>query len=400
MKKVLLSLLAVAMTVTVVDAQKKKEAPKPEGYVFTTVKANPITSIKNQARSSTCWSFSGISFLESEIIKAGGADTSLNLSEMFVVSKAYSDRAEKFVRLDGKLNFSPGSDFGDVLTVFKNYGAVPESEMKGLNYGEANHVHGELDAVTRAYVEAIAKNPNRKLSTAWKRGFEAVEAAYLGAVPEKFTYKGKEYTPKSFAESLKINADDYISLTSYTHHPFYTAFAVEVPDNWRSTLSYNVPVDELIQIMDNAIANGYTIAWAADVSEKGFTRNGIAIVADYEANERSGSDESRWIGVSAQEKEAAIYNLNAPGKERIITQELRQEEFDNKRTTDDHGMHIYGIAKDQNGTEYYMVKNSWGTGSKYKGTWYVSKPYAKFKTMNIVVNKKAVPAEILKKLGL
>lgn len=400
MRRVFLSLLLI-FAVTAANAQKKdKKEAKEEGYIFTVVKENPITSIKDQNRSSTCWAFSTISFLESEIIKAGKADTTLNLSEMFVVSKAYSDKAEKYVRLDGALNFGPGSDFGDVLCVFKEYGAVPESVMDGLQYGEDAHVHSEFDAVTRAYVQTVIKNPNRKLSTAWKKGFEGIEAAYLGEIPETFTYEGKEYTPKSFAESLGIDVNDYVSITSFTHHPFYEKFVIEVPDNWRWTESYNVPIDELVEIMDNAIENGYTIAWGSDVSEKGFTRNGLGIVADAEANELSGSDQDRWVGVSKEDKEAAIYNLKAPGKEKEITQEMRQIGFDNKQTTDDHGMHIFGIAKDQNGTEYYMVKNSWGKTGDYDGIWYVSKPFVKYKTMNILVNKKAVPAEILNKLGI
>ena len=393
--------LAVAVIVPA-SAQKKgkKEAEKPEGYVFTVVKENPVTSIKNQSRSSTCWSFSAISFLESEIIKKGAADANIDLSEMFIVSNAYADKAEKFVRLDGNLNFGPGSDFGDVIDVWKTYGIVPESVMKGLNYGTTIHAHNEFDAVTRAYVDAVVKNPNNKLSTAWLNGFRGIEAAYLGEIPEKFVVDGKEYTPKSYAESLQIDPNDYISLTSFTHHPFYTQFAIEVPDNWRWTLSYNLPIDELIQVMDYAIDQGYTFAWGSDVSEKGFTRNGLCIVPDVEANERSGSDQDRWLGVSKEEKQAILYNLNAPGKEKEITQEMRQAEYDNKLTTDDHGMHIYGIAKDQNGTKYYMVKNSWGPVGKYKGVWYASETFLRYKTMNILINKNALPKEIKAKLGI
>ena len=328
MKKTLVLLMAAMMMAPGAFAQKKakKAEVKPEGYIFTTVKANPVTPIKNQSSSGTCWAFSTISFLESEAIKAGKADTTLNLSEMFIVSRAYSDKAEKYVRLDGNLNFAGGSDFGDVVTVFKNYGIVPENEMLGLNYGQKVHRHAELDAVLKAYVEAVAKKPMRTLSTAWKRGFEGILSAYLGDVPQKFTVNGKEYTPKSYEESLGLNLDDYVSLTSFTHHPFYESFVIEVPDNWRWSQSYNLPMD----------------------------------------------------------KEAAMYNQNAPGKELEITQEMRQVAFDEGTTTDDHGMHVYGIAKDQNGTKYYIVKNSWGQSGKYKGIWYVSVPYVKYKTMNIL----------------
>ncbi len=400
--KTIATFALAAAVILPANAQKKgkKEAEKPEGYVFTVVKENPVTSIKNQSRSSTCWSFSAISFLESEIIKKGAADANIDLSEMFIVSNAYADKAEKFVRLDGNLNFGPGSDFGDVIDVWKTYGIVPESVMKGLNYGTTIHAHNEFDAVTRAYVDAVVKNPNNKLSTAWLNGFRGIEAAYLGEIPEKFVVDGKEYTPKSYAESLQIDPNDYISLTSFTHHPFYTQFAIEVPDNWRWTLSYNLPIDELIQVMDHAIEQGYTFAWGSDVSEKGFTRNGLCIVPDVEANERSGSDQDRWLGVSKEEKQAMLYNLNAPGKEKEITQEMRQAEYDNKLTTDDHGMHIYGIAKDQNGTKYYMVKNSWGPVGKYKGVWYASETFVRYKTMNILINKNALPKEIKAKLGI
>lgn len=248
MKRVFLTIMIVGISATMLSAQKKdkKAEAKEDGYVFTTVKANPVTSIKDQNRSSTCWAFSTLSFLESEAIRKGTADTTINLSEMFIVSKAYADKAEKYIRLDGALGFGPGSDFGDVLCVMEDYGLVPESEMDGLKYGEDAHVHNEFDAVTSAYVNTLLKNPNRKLSTAWKKGFEGIEAAYLGEIPETFVVNGKEFTPKSYAESLQLKADDYISITSFTHHPFYTPFVIEVHDNWRWTESYNVPLDELI----------------------------------------------------------------------------------------------------------------------------------------------------------
>ncbi|MEF9987272.1 MAG: C1 family peptidase [Bacteroidales bacterium] len=401
LKKTLLTLLSISMAFTSMNAQKKdkKDAQEPQGYVFTTVKEAPITSIKNQSSSSTCWAFSSISFLESEAIKKG-ASKDLDLSEMFVVSKAYSDKAEKYLRVDGALNFAPGSSFGDVIYVLKNYGAVPDSEMDGLKYGENRHMHGELDAVTSAYVNALLKKPLRKLSTAWHTGFDGILAAYLGNIPQKFTVAGKEYTPKTYVESLNINPDDYVSVTSFTHHPFYSQFVLEVPDNWRWDLSYNLPLDDFIKVIDNAINEGYTIAWASDVSEKGFTRNGVGIVPDANATEKAGSDQERWIGKSKEEKDAILNNINAPGKELQITQEMRQKGFDEGTTTDDHGMHIFGVAKDQNGTKYYMVKNSWGDSSKYKGIWYVSEPYVRYKTTNIVINKNAIPQDIRTKLNI
>ena len=401
MKKTLSTVLMLAIAMSSFAQKGKKAAEKPEGYQFTVVKENPVTPVKNQASSGTCWCYSTLSFLESEAIKKG-APANIDLAEMFPVWHGYSDKAVKFVRLDGKLNYEQGSSFGDVLYTLKNYGLVPQKEMEGLNYGEPVNKHGELVGILKGYVNAVIKNPNRKLSTAWLNGLNGVLDAYLGETPEKFVVDGKEYTPKTYAKDyLKLNADDYVSITSFTHEPFYSQFAIEVPDNWRWDLSYNLPLDEMMQIFDYAIENGYTVAWASDVSEKGFNRDGLGIVPDVEANAKeAGSDEARWIGKSPEEKNAAINNQNAPGKELKITQEMRQEGYDNKTTTDDHGMHIYGIAKDQNGTKYYMVKNSWGPTGKYKGFWYVSESFVQYKTLNIVVNKAAIPAAIKAKMGL
>lgn len=398
MKKFFVSALMLAFALSSVSAKDKKKT-EDEGYVFTTVKELKITPVKNQNRTGTCWCFSTLGFLESELLRMGKGE--YDLSEMFIVSKNYKDKAEKFVRLHGKLNYAQGGSFEDVLQAWKEYGIVPESVMNGLQYGEDMHVHNELESASRAYLDEIIKNPNRKLSTAWKKGFDGIIDAYLGTAPEKFTYNGKEYTPKSFAAELGINPDDYVSLTSYTHHPFYSEFAIEVQDNWRWATSYNLPIDELMQVFENAINTGYTIAWGADVSEKGFTRNGIGVIPDIESMERSGSDQDRWLGLSTSEKDAEIKKMmEKPCKELEITQEMRQEAYDNYETTDDHGMQIYGIAKDQTGKKFYMIKNSWGTDNKYKGTWYISENFVKYKTMNIVVHKDALPQAIKDKLHI
>lgn len=260
-------------------------------------------------------------------------------------------------------------------------------------------VHNELDAVAEGYINAIAKGKLSKLTPVWKNGLTAIYDTYLGECPEKFTYKGKEYTPKSFAESLGLNCDDYVSLTSYTHHPFYTQFAVEVQDNWRNGLSYNLPIDELMAVMDNAVKKGYTFAWGSDVSEQGFSRNGTAVMPDIiKGAELSGSDMARWTGMTPADKRRELSSKPSPEME--ITQEMRQAAFDNWETTDDHGMQIYGIAKDQTGKEYFMVKNSWGKAGKYNGIWYASKAFVAYKTMNILVHKDALPKEIAKKLGI
>ena len=399
MKKILFSAAIAAVVSTTLFAQQRPAAPvSPSDYQFTTVKENPITPVKNQFRSGTCWCFSALSFLESEVIKNKGIkDPALypDFSEMFVVRKAYYDRAIKYVRLNGIMNFAAGSDFGDVIEVARTYGLVDQKAYSGLQYGYDLPVQGELDAVLKGYVSAVVKNPNRKLTSVWPKGVEGILDAYMGEVPETFTVNGATYTPKGYVEALGLNLDDYIGFTSYTHHPFYTAFAMEVEDNWRCTPSWNVPLDEFVSIIDYAVNNGYTVAWGGDVSEAGFTRNGLGILIDTENQATTGSDQERWVG-KADEAPAE----KPTAKEMEVTQESRQLMFDEKTSTDDHGMHLYGIAKDQNGTKYYLIKNSWGETGEYKGIWYMSENFLKAKTLNIVVNKNAVPKEILKKLGL
>ena len=391
--------MMTALTATYAQDAKKDEA-KTEGLQFTTVKELKITPIKNQNRTGTCWSFSGVGFIESELLRTGKSE--VDLSEMFIVNHSYKDKADKYVRLHGMLNFAQGGSFYDVLYAFKHYGAMPNELYTGLEYGEDSHVHNELAEIAIAYVKAVVGNKNGKLSPVWRQGFDALIDAYLGKIPEKFTYKGKQYTPKSYGESLGLNFDDYVSLPSFTHHPFYTQFPLEIEDNWRWSESYNVPINELMEVIDNAINSGYTLAWGTDVSEKGFTRDGIGIAADVKALETSGSDQARWVGLSRSAKDEELRKMiEAPGcKEIKVTQELRQQAYDNFQTTDDHGMLIYGIAKDQTGRKYYMVKNSWGTDTKYKGIWYVTEAFVAYKTINIAVHKDALPKALRTKLGI
>ncbi len=391
MKNIVLIATLGLLSLNTVAQEPKKE----EGFVFSTVKENPITSIKNQNRSSTCWSFSSLAFLESELLRQGKGE--YDLSEMFVVHHTMADRAERYVRLHGDNSFSPGGSFYDVVYCMNNYGLVPQEAMNGIMYGDTLPVHNELDAVAEAYVNAIAKGKLTKLTPVWMNGLNAIYDTYLGKCPEKFSYKGKEYTPLTFAKSLGLNADDYVSLTSYTHHPFYKKFAIEIQDNWRNGESWNLPIDEFMTVIENAVNNGYTVAWGSDVSEDGFTRDGIAVVPQMNRTDLTGSDMARWTGLTMADKRKEL--TSKPMPEMDITQEMRQKAFNNWETTDDHGMLIYGMAKDQNGKEYYMVKNSWGTNNKYKGTWYASKSFVKYKTMNILVHKDALPKEIAKKLG-
>ena len=396
-------LLAAALLALTATAQTRTAAPavKVSDYQFTTVKEIPVTSMKNQASSGTCWCFSALSFLESEVIKAKNlkAEAYPDFSEMFVVRHSYHDRALKFVRLNGYLNMAAGSGFGDVLEVIRDYGLMPQSAYSGMNYGYDLPVQGELDAVLKGYVQAVVKNPNRKLTPVWPKGFDGILDAYLGELPETFVENGVTYTAGSYRDAMGINPDDYVNISSYTHHPFYSQFAIEVEDNWRWGLCYNLPLDEFMAIIDNAVENGYTVLWGGDVSEPGFTRDGLAVLLDTEAKATTGSDQERWVG-KAEDKPAAAAEKKELPKELNVTQEIRQQMFDEKTSTDDHGMHLYGTAKDQNGTKYYLIKNSWGVTGAYKGTWYMSENFVKGKTLNFVVNKKALPKDIAKKLGI
>ncbi len=401
MKKIIaLALLAVVSTGA--NAKGKKQ-PKvdPNKPVFTIVKENPITSVKDQNRSGTCWAYSTLSYFESEILKSTGK--TYDLCESFVANKDYMDRAIQVVRYHGDMQFSQGGSAYDVYYVLKNYGICPEDAMPfpGSLYGDSLNNFNEFFSLLEPYVEGIATNKASKISGQWKVGFQGILDAYLGKCPENFTYEGKNYTPKSFASSLGLNMDDYVTITSYTHHPFYSQFVVEVQDNWRNPASYNLPMDEMMQIIDNAVMNGYTVAWGGDVSEPGFTRDGLAYMIDAKKMQSlQGSDMARWLGLSAAKRRNLIDSLGCNVPEVQPTQEMRQERFDNWELTDDHGMLIYGIAKDQNGKEYYMVKNSWGEAGKYKGTWYMTKTFIAANTMDYMVNKNAIPANIRKKMGI
>ena len=403
MKK--LAFLICALVVTIgAQAQSKQTNSKPDNdiYKFTTIKDIPTTDVRNQSRTGTCWCHSAIAFLESELLRMGKGD--YNLAEMFIVRKNFEDKAEKYVRMHGTMTFSPGGLFESVLRAIRLYGIVPEEAYSGLNYGHETHMHTELDAITEAYIDAVIKNRSRKLTTAWKDGYNGILDAYLGEVPEKFTYKGVEYTPQNFKEMLGLNLDDYVVVTSYTHHPFYTKFALEVPDNYFWGEAYNVTLNEMMKIIDNSIEQGYTVAWDSDVSEKGFRhRDGYAVVPEKDEDlDQTGSDRARWEAASGNKNDKKKEEPKPePIKEKMITQELRQKSFDNYETVDDHLMLISGTAKDQNGNIFYKVKNSWGTdNSRYDGFLYVSTPFVEYKTICILVNKNAIPADIASKLGL
>lgn len=395
MKKIL-SLAALAALCTSAYAVEPVN-PDSTGFKFTDVKLVKTTPVKDQNKSGTCWCFASTSFLEDELLRKTGKE--YDLSEMFTVYHCYLDKAKKFQRMGGKINFAQGGSAVDVPYVWTTYGAVPEEVYAGLNYGEDKHDHYEMADLLTGYMEAIAK-PRKKLSTAWQKGFEGILDAYLGKLPESFKYEGKTYTPQSFAKSLPLDMNDYVAITSFTHHPFYTWFPIEVADNWLWEKSFNVPMEEMKAVVDNAIEKGYPVVWSADVSEPGFKwMQGYALLPEAkDAKDMDNTELSRWVKLSDKDREAEKYKITGPCKEQTVTQESRQKGFDNLETTDDHGMEIVGIATDQEGNRYYKVKNSWDTNQIYDGFFYVSEPYFLAKTMGIYVNKEALPKETAKRL--
>lgn len=395
-----LILIGVFVTGIGLQGQKKKKTEASEAYSFTIAKSLPATSVKNQYRTGTCWSYAATSFIESELLRTGKGEQ--DLSEMFFVRKAYEMKAEKFVRMHGETNFSQGGLAMDVMHIWKEYGVVPNEAYEGLTIGDSLPVHGEMESVLRGYVDQVIKNRNRKLSPVWKEDFDGVLDAYLGPLPEQFTYDGSSYSPASFAGELGLEPDDYVSIGSFTHHPFYEEFLLEIPDNWLWSSIDNVPLDEMMGVLDHALESGYTVCWDADVGEKSYDwKRGIALMPSTEIEDLSGLERARWDELSASEKQALFYDFSTPKKERTITQVSRQEMFDNYLTTDDHLMHITGTTRDQDGNKFYMVKNSWGTGTHiYKGYHYVSEAYMRAKTIFFMVHKDAVPASTADKLGL
>ena len=396
----IIAALAVSLSAFAQTDSTQVKKDSVEGFLFTTVDSVAITRVKDQHRSGTCWAFSTLGFLESEVLRIKGKE--VELSPMFVVSKTLIDRATYCVRMYNEPRFAEGGSAYDVIYCMGHYGLVPKSAMPGIRYGwtEADTlpVFSELTAVASGYLSGLKKQ--KKLSPVWCEGLQAIYDTYLGPCPTEFEYEGKKYTPQTYVQSLGLDADNYVSITSYTHHPFYERFALEVPDNWRMDQMYNVPMEDMMRIIDHALANGYTLAWGADVSEIGFTRKGIGVVPDAEHGaDLTGSDMAKWVGMSKDKQKEELTKKPLP--EKTITQKMRQDAYDNWETTDDHGMQIFGTAKDQNGKRYYMVKNSWGTlKSDYKGIWYISEAFMQYKTNDVLVHKDALPKDIRKKLGI
>lgn len=373
--------------VDLINKVKDNQSDKAKaGFQFEIIKDVERTEVKNQGASGTCWSYCSNSFMESEMARMGKKP--VDIAEMYTVRNVYEEKADRYVRMHGHLNFGQGGALPDVIDMYKIYGAVPQSAYEGLNYGSDINRHGEMEAILTAMLDAVIENKNRSLSPVWKQAMNAVLDTYLGTTPKEFEYEGKKYTPLTFAkEVVGLNADDYIQITSFSHKPFYEPMVIMVPDNWNYGISYNVQMEDMTTVIDNAINNGYSVSWAADVSEKYFSwKNGVAYVPetdykDMDANERKDM-------------------FDGPKPELEITQEMRQEAYDNYSTTDDHGMQIVGLAKDQTGKEYYLVKNSWGTKNDHEGYLYVSKNYLKYKTLSFVLHKDGVPKDLRKKIGV
>ncbi len=369
------------------------------GYQFTTVKSIKTTPVKNQAKTGTCWCFATTSFMESELLRMGKGE--FDLSEMFIVRQKYFNQTEDNYLRHGRGNVGQGSLSHTWMNAFDEVGIVPEEVYSGINYDSETHNHAELNQ----YINAIATTAVKlkKRSPEYYKLLNSVFDTYLGVVPETFKYKGKEYTPKSFAASLGLNMDDYVEITSFSHKPFYQPFAIEVIDNWEGAKQYNVPLDELIELMDYAIDNGYTVCWDGDVSEKGFShKNAVAINPELQkVEDYSGTDRARFENMSPEQLREEAYKFESPCPEINVTQEVRQEGYESFVTTDDHLMHITGIAKDQNGTKYYITKNSWGTERNNNGGYLnMSESFVRAKTVYVMIHKNAVPAQLKKKLGI
>lgn len=393
MKKIFLTIIILALfSLNLTWAQESKKEEK----VFSTVVDIPSTSVKNQQSTGTCWCFAGISYIETELLRLGAPE--INLSEMYIVRLAYSQKAKRYFRLHGKGNYSEGGQAHDVLNVVKKSGFVPESVYSGNKYGSDFHIHKEMVQSTKAMLDEVVKNPNRKITPVWEESVNAVLDTYMGKTPSNFELDGVEYTPASYAEKLGFNPNDYVELTSYNHHPFYQMVNLEIPDNWSDDLYYNVPIEEMMDVINYALNNGYSVCWDGDVSEKGFShRNGYAVLPASKTTDMTDSEIAKWEKDVTKEEKKSVNK----GEEPDVDQELRQLTFDNFETTDDHLMHLTGIVKDQDGKIYYKTKNSWADNSnKFGGYLNMSEAYVKLKTVAIMIHKDAIPKELKKKLGM
>jgi len=379
--------LVVVVCFSLHVSAQDEEIEKKQGYQFTITKEVKRSPVKNQSRTGTCWCFATISFLESEMLRMGKPET--DLSEMFVVRHTYPKKAVNYVRLHGSATFGQGGQSHDVIEQIRKYGIVPEEVYSGMNIGEKRHNHGEMATVLSSMLDGVLKRRGSRLTPRWQEAFDAVLDVYLGMPPKTFQYKGKTYTPRQFAKNyVGLDLDDYIELTSYSYQPYYKPCRLEVPDNWTfNDQYYNVPMDDFEAIIDYALENGYSVAWDGDVSERDFSsRTGYAIVPLEDWEDKTQAERNEKV--------------TPPVKEKEITEEMRQKTYDNFTTTDDHLMHIVGLAHDQNGTKFYLTKNSGGTDRKYDGYLYMSSSYVRLKGIAMMVHKDSLPKKIKKKLKI
>ncbi|MBQ3176112.1 MAG: aminopeptidase [Bacteroidales bacterium] len=344
-------------------------------YEFKDIKVNPATSVKNQARTGTCWCFSTISFLESELLRMGKGE--FDLSEMYIVRQNYNRRMDDNTLRAGKGNIGEGSLAHMCTYAVDKFGLMPQEAYPGINYDSKTHNHTRLQSYVKA-ISAQAVENKERIPAEIKEG---LFDAFLGKVPATFTYEGKEYTPQSFYKSLGLDMSNYVEITSFNHHPYYQLTPLEIPDNWDHALFYNVPLDDLVRIMDYAIESGYTFVWDGDVSERSYDFNHNKIALNTAVDLKAGKVSER-------------------AEEMPVTQESRQRDFENYTTTDDHLMHITGIAKDQEGVKYYVTKNSWGYERNGTGYMHMSENFVRAKTVSILVHKNSIPKDIKAKLGI
>lgn len=388
MKKVILAALAVSMMLGASAQEKVKVGP----YKLTRICENPTTSVKDQYRTGTCWAWSALATVESDVIKSGKADTSIMLSPMWIARNAYLDKFVKYVRMQGNVILDEGGAAHDVPHMIAKYGIVPHKDYPGLNYGEKNHVHAEMVAALKAYADVIISNPNKKLSTVWQDAVNNILDSYFGVRPEKVTVDGVEYTPLEYAAHLGIEPSKYIGIASSTAYPYGESFIMEVPDNWAWGEYINVPLTDFTQIAIDALKNGYTIAWGSDVSDQGFRfKDGFAVYPDVEQENVAGMERDKWEKMSSADKNKALFSKVV--KEKLITPEYRQELFDNYTATDDHGMQIMGLYKAADGSLFFKVKNSWTENSTAKGFFFVSIPFFEALSMDYMINADALSTE-------
>ena len=391
-KTIVLLLALIVIMPSLLFAQER-------AYQITDDVVVPHTSVKNQSRSGTCWCFAGIGMVEAEILRKYNVE--LDLSEMYLVRWAYANKFEKYVRMQGTCNFSPGGEVFDVLYAINENGMMTEEAYNGLVLGEGIHNHGELHSVLAEYGKIVNKQHNGKISKAWPAMVQSVLDVYLGTTPETFEFEGSQYDAKSFAEKYPININDYVQIGAFTNHENYKPYIMPIQDNWTNTLTYNMPLDELMNELDNALNNGYTVGWAQDVSDKGFSRDaGVGVVLENDIEKIRQSDPKKYKKMSDDEIRASLYKFETVMPEKEVTEDMHQEAYENGQTTDDHSMLIVGIAHDQQGNKYYKVKNSWSANYGYDGYWYCSEPYVRLHTMFFTVNKEGLTSDIKNKLEL